>query len=200
MRIVAVGAHPDDIEFGCFGTLSHYLSMGHEIFLVLFSSGELLGNIENRENEARESAKLLNADIQFFKFPDANIGAKNNTIDIFRNYLSEINPDILFVHHYYDRHQDHIATNKICLSSTHFFDKILFYEGPSTFDFLPNIYFTIDDHFKIKVNGLNTFKSQTKKPYLSIESLKGLAEYRAYQCGRYGHLCEAFHCYKWIEI
>ena len=200
MRIVAVGGHPDDIEFGCFGTLSYYASMGHEIFLVLFSSGELLEKIEIRERESRNSANLINAKIEFFRFPDANIKVNNKSIDVFRNYISDIKPNLLFVHHHLDRHQDHVATNEICLSSTNFFDKILFYEGPSTFDFVPNLYFTIDNHFEKKVRGLNTFKSQTKKPYLSIESLKGLAQYRAYQCGRYERLCEAFYCYKWIEI
>lgn len=200
MRIIAVGAHPDDIEFGCFGTLSYYKSIGHEIFIVLFSSGELLGNIDIREREAKDSADLINAEIRFFRFPDANIRVNNKSIDVLRNYISDIKPDMLFVHHPTDKHQDHKVTNEICLSSTNSFDKILFYEGPSTYNFLPSVYFTIDEHFDKKVEGLNTFKSQTEKPYLSIESLRGLAQYRAYQCGRYGHLCEAFYCYKWMEI
>ncbi|MHA1491433.1 MAG: PIG-L deacetylase family protein [Promethearchaeota archaeon] len=200
MRIIAVGAHPDDIEFGCFSTLSHYKSTGHEIFIVLFTSGELLENIDIRESEAKRSADLINADIRFFRFSDANIKVNNETIDVFRNYISDIRPDMIFVHHPYDRHQDHKATNEICLSSANSFNKILFYEGPSTFDFTPNIYFTIDEYFEKKVNGLQTFDSQTNKPYISVESLKALAQYRAYQCGRYGHLCEAFYCYKWIEV
>ncbi len=65
MRIVAVGAHPDDIEFGCFGTLSHYSSTGNKIFIVLLSSGELSEKAEIREREARESAELINAEIKF---------------------------------------------------------------------------------------------------------------------------------------
>jgi LmbE family N-acetylglucosaminyl deacetylase len=198
MRIIAVGAHPDDVEFGCFGTLSYYFSMGNEIFIVLLSSGELSEKVEIRERESKKSADLINAEINFFRFPDANIEVNNKTIDIFRNYINKIKPDILFVHHPYDRHQDHRTTNEICLSSTDYFDKVLFYEGPGTFDFIPNVYVTIDGHFDKKVEGLNTFESQTKKPYLSIESLKGLARYRAYQCGRYGHLVEAFYCYKWV--
>ena len=200
MRIVAVGAHPDDIEFGCFGTLSHYSSTGNKIFIVLLSSGELSEKAEIREREARESAELINAEIKFFRFPDANIEVNNKTIDVFRNCMSNIKPDTLFVHHPYDRHQDHVATNKICLSSANYFDKVLFYEGPSTVDFIPNVYVTIDRHFDKKVKGLNTFESQSKKPYLNMEYVKGLAQYQACQCGQYGHLCEAFYCYKWIEV
>jgi len=200
MRIIAVGAHPDDIEFGCFSTLSYYKLAGHEIFIVLFSSGELLENVEIRENEAKKSAEIIDADITFFRFPDANIKVNNITIDIFRKYITDTKPDVLFVHHPNDRHQDHKATNEICLSSANSFNKILFYEGPSTFNFIPNIYFIIDEYFEKKVTGLQTFDSQTNKPYLSVESLKALAQYRAYQCGQYGHLCEAFYCYKWIEL
>ena len=83
MRIIAVGAHPDDVEFGCFGTLSYYFSMGNEIFIVLLSSGELSEKVEIRERESKKSADLINAEINFFRFPDANIEVNNKTIDIF---------------------------------------------------------------------------------------------------------------------
>ena len=69
MRIIAVGAHPDDVEFGCFGTLSYYFSMGNEIFIVLLSSGELSEKIEIRERESKKSADLIDAEINFFSFP-----------------------------------------------------------------------------------------------------------------------------------
>jgi len=65
MNILAVGAHPDDIEFGCFGTLIYYSNLKHSIYFNLFSSGELLGKIEMREKEAEKSAKLIGAKIDF---------------------------------------------------------------------------------------------------------------------------------------
>ena len=199
MNILAVGAHPDDIEFGCFGTLAYYKELKHTIYFIVFSSGELLGTREIREKEAIESAKLIDAEIEFFRFPDANIKVSNITIDKFRNRIKEIKPDVLLTHHLNDNHQDHRATAQICLSSSEYFDRILFFETPSTYDFSPTIYFKIDKHLYKKVTALKIFKSQTQRPYLDIEAIKGLAQYRGYQCGLYGSLCEAFTCYKWIE-
>ena len=199
MIILAVGAHPDDIEFGCFGTLSYYSDLKHSIYFTIFSSGELLAEKEIREREATESAELINAKIDFLRFPDANIKATNLTIDRFREKINEIKPDVLLTHHPNDNHQDHRVTAQICLSSSDFFKRILFYEQTSSFDFSPNIYFKIDKHFQKKITALELFKTQTKKPYLDIEAIRGLARYRGYQCGLYGSLCEAFSCYKWVE-
>jgi LmbE family N-acetylglucosaminyl deacetylase len=199
MKILAVGAHPDDIEFGCYGTLSHYADLKDYVHFVLFSSGEKLEKIEIREKEAFESAEKIGAEIDFLRFPDTEIKVSSQTIDTFRKLINKIKPDTLFVHHPDDNHQDHKATTQICLSSSDSFDKILFYEGPATHKFSPVIYFKIDNHFEKKINALKIFKSQKMRPYLDIESIRGLARYRAYQCGLYGHLCEAFSCYKWIE-
>jgi len=199
MNILAVGAHPDDIEFGCFGTLIYYSNLKHSIYFNLFSSGELLGKIEMREKEAEKSAKLIGAKIDFFRYPDANISVTNKTIDKFREYIDEIKPDTLFIHHPYDNHQDHRATTQICLSCSDYFDKIYFYEGPSSFNFSPKIFFIVDKQFNKKITALKTFTSQTVKPYLDIKAIEGLARYRGYQSGLYGHLCEAFSCYKLIE-
>ena len=199
MNILAVGAHPDDIEFGCFGTLAYYSDLKHSIHLIVFSSGELLAAKEIREQEATESAKLIDAKIDFFRFPDANIKVSNLTIDKFRDRINEIKPDVMLTHHPYDNHQDHRATTQICLSSSDYFNRILFYEATSSYDFSPNVYFKIDKQFQKKITALKIFKTQTQRPYLDIDAIKGLARYRGYQCGLYGNLCEAFSCYKWIE-
>ena len=182
MKILAVGAHPDDIEFGCYGTLAYYSDLKHSIYFIIFSSGELLAKKEIRELEAQESAKLINAKIDFLRFPDANIKVSNLTIDIFREKINEIKPDVLLTHFPFDKHQDHRATTQICLSSSDYFKRILYYEVTSSYDFSPNIYFKIDKQFQKKINALRIFKSQTQRPYLDFDAINGLARYRGYQC------------------
>jgi len=199
MKILAVGAHPDDIEFGCFGTLSYYNSKKHKIYLILFSSGEKQGNKELREKESKLSAKLINAEIEFLRLPDTNINANSKNIDDFRNYIKKIKPDILFTHYPEDTHQDHRNTTHICLSSRISINRILFYEGPTSNNFSPNVFYVINEHFNIKIEGLKKHKSQEVRPYLNIDAISGLARYRSYQCGMFGSLCEAFYNYKWIE-
>ena len=59
MNILAVGAHPDDIELGCFGTLSSYRSKNHNIFAAIITNGELASNPDLRKEEAKQAAKLI---------------------------------------------------------------------------------------------------------------------------------------------
>ena len=62
MNILAIGAHPDDIEFGCGGTLSAYSGAGHQVFLFVASRGEYGGDPEVRQKEQEESARIIGAD------------------------------------------------------------------------------------------------------------------------------------------
>ena len=76
MNILAIGAHPDDIEVSCGGTLLKYKAMGHNIFIALTTSGNQGSNLHTsreeiagiREKEQLEAAKLYNAKVRFFAF------------------------------------------------------------------------------------------------------------------------------------
>ncbi len=70
MNILAVGAHPDDIEFGCAHVLIQEVRKGNHVKLLVLSRGEAgtNGTPEARESEARAAAKLIGADIDFLDF------------------------------------------------------------------------------------------------------------------------------------
>lgn len=60
LKILAIGAHPDDVEIGCGGLLSRLSKMGYEIYIFILTRGEAGGNGgENREKEAINSAKTI---------------------------------------------------------------------------------------------------------------------------------------------
>ncbi len=61
MRILAIGAHPDDIEFGCGGTLIKYARQGHEPFLLVMTDGSGGGDGALRQKEQEASARILRA-------------------------------------------------------------------------------------------------------------------------------------------
>src|SRR5262245_12273633 len=67
MKILAVGAHPDDVEFGCAPVLIQEVDRGHEVKIVVASRGEgaSSGTAEEREQEARAAAKIIGAQIEF---------------------------------------------------------------------------------------------------------------------------------------
>src|SRR5258708_36003731 len=70
MNILAVGAHPDDIEFGCAHVLIQEARRGHRVKLLVLSRGEASSNgtPENREAESRAAAKLMGAELEFLDF------------------------------------------------------------------------------------------------------------------------------------
>ena len=95
MTVLAVGAHPDDVEFGCFGTLAR-LSKENDVHIITLSAGELGGSKEKRLQECKDSAKLINAKLTFLNYPDGNIPVNSKIIDELRAHVKEIAPDTVF--------------------------------------------------------------------------------------------------------
>lgn len=199
MVVLAVGAHPDDIEFGCFGTLT-MLSKETSIHFVILSAGELSGSKEIRRQECRDSAKLLHAKLTFLNYPDGNIPVNVEIIEKLRSYVEKTQPHTVFTLHPNDTHQDHRNASKVTVSSCRNVGEILFYEVPTTEkDFHPNVFYDVTDHFDLKEKSLRCHETQRNKPYLDLTAIRGLAAYRAYQCGLKGRLVEAFSLYRVIK-
>ena len=196
MVVLAIGAHPDDVEFGCFGTLARF-SRDSKIHIIILTSGEIGGPKKIRINEARESAKLLKAELTFLNYPDGNIPVNGEIVSNLNRYVKELSPQTVFTLYPNDTHQDHRNTSKITVSSCRFVKEILFYEVDTTEkDFKPNVFYDITDYFTLKEKALLFHKTQrSKPPFQNLEAIKGLASFRAFQCG-YKALFEAFCLYK----
>ena len=120
-RILAVGAHPDDVEFGCGGVLLAEAARGNKIFVYVCSRGESASNgtPRERESEARSAAALLNATIKFLDFGgDAHIEALTaNTLAMAR-CIRSVRPEILLAPTTLpDQHPDHAAVGRICVNA-----------------------------------------------------------------------------------
>ena len=66
MNILAIGAHPVDIEFGCGGTLSKYSEKGHKVYLLVMSKGDKGGNPEVRQKEQENSTRILRVEKLYY--------------------------------------------------------------------------------------------------------------------------------------
>jgi LmbE family N-acetylglucosaminyl deacetylase len=198
MKILAIGAHPDDVELGCFGTLTKFANKGHEIHILVCSNGEAgLGGVEeihNRVDEAKKSAALINAKIHFGNLQDTKITDGIETIKLIEQHIKNIDPEILFFNHKEDIHQDHRHLANAVISATRFTPhQIYMYESPSTSKlFEPTIYFDVTDTFDVKIRAVRIHQSQGKKSYMIDRAVKGLAEYRAFEIGLNDRLVEGF--------
>lgn len=184
-KILAVGAHPDDIELGCGGTIRKHILHGDEVTCIIAAGGEKSGNKEKRKSEALAAAKLMGIkDIQFLDLPDTMIRHDGLTVGLLDKYIHE-DDGIIYVHSPKDYHQDHANIAKSVLSASRKMkNSVFFYETPSTtIEFKPTLYIDITDVFEDKLDYIRQYTSQQNKNYMEEQAILGLAQYRGYNIG-----------------
>lgn len=210
MRVLAVGAHPDDIEFLCTGTLAKFKEKKAEIFMSYLCNGDK-GHFEIpspelariRKKEAEESAKILGAEIQGGMFPDLDIHpdeeARKKVVDLIR----VARPDLIITHSPKDYMCDHTTTSKLVIDASFIatlpnyktehkphtlIPPIFFMDTSAGVDFIPTEYVDISDFIKTKEKMLLCHQSQYKwlKEHDGIDyidSMRKVASFRGLQCG-----------------
>lgn len=117
MKILAVGAHPDDVEFGCAPILIKEARAGHEIRILVTSKGEAAsaGTPEQRAEEARAAAKIIGAEIDFLDLGgDCNIEYNPANVIPLAREIRQFRPDIVLAPHLGEnQHPDHAAVGKL---------------------------------------------------------------------------------------
>ena len=197
MNILAVGAHPDDIELGCFGALSSYKSKNHNIFGAIITNGEQASNPVLRKKEAKAAAKLIDMKLFFGNFPDGNLILDSSLITFLDKIIEENQIDVIYSSSFHDRHQDHMVVGKSCISASRRVKELYFYETPSVlYPFNPQLFFDVTEFFNLKISALKKHKTQKNKGYMRIKALEGLAKFRGFQSGHIDKLCEAFEIHK----
>lgn len=196
LRILALGAHPDDIEAGCGGTLIKYAQAGHEIYLMVLTEGEQGEPAPGvRKAEQEQAAKFLFAKkIYWGGCEDAHVPQGYDIVQRIEAVAEEVKPNFIFVHYGEDTHQDHRHLAMNTMSATRYTKNVLFYEGPTTQNFSPTVYVDIESVLEDKVLALMSHSSQVTKT--NIEGLtisdfvRSAAHFRGFQ-GRVNN-AEAF--------
>ncbi|GAA0226934.1 PIG-L deacetylase family protein [Cryptosporangium japonicum] len=183
-RIVAIGAHPDDLELACGGTIAKLHDSGHEIHALVMSGGEIGGDFSKRPAEAIRGGRLLGAtSVVVHDFPDTRLQAHEfEMTQIVEAALRRYNPDIVLTHSGNDQHQDHHAVHLATLRAARQHSAILCYESPSVTDkFSPQVFVDIGDYVDVKVQAVKAHRDQADKPYMTDERIRGLASFRGAQ-------------------
>ncbi len=105
--ILAIGAHPDDVEIGCGGTLAKLHSEGCHLNILTLSLGAAGGEPEVRRNEAEMAARLLGAKLFLGNLNDTKITNTVETIQFIEDVVHQIKPTHVYTHSFNDSHQDH---------------------------------------------------------------------------------------------
>lgn len=188
--VLAVGAHPDDIELGCGGTLALHKTKGDKVYLLVLTKGEASGNPESRQRECERAAEILEVDGLFFGgLEDTRVHDGRETIDVIEKAIDEVRPDIMYAPDFKDTHQDHRNAGYATLSAARRCKMILLYECASTQrDFLPQVFVNIESTFELKKKAALVFGSQVNEYLpsrysLAVRAIEGLAKFRGYQAG-----------------
>ncbi|MFQ9514688.1 MAG: PIG-L deacetylase family protein [Eubacterium sp.] len=166
MKVVFIAAHPDDIEFGCAGTIYKLISKGFDIHWILLTNGEKDINKSEkiRIDELNKSAALLGVkNIHFLGFVDGEVTANGNTVKKIADIVNKLNPDLIFTHYYNDRHQDHRNTAYSVRSACWGKYNIIYFNSFSSVDFQPNLFVDISSIVLNKKEVIGCYESQIKK-------------------------------------
>lgn len=205
MRILAVGAHLDDIEIACGGTLAKAIENGHNVKVLIMSKSGYTnkeGNIQRSDELAvEEGTNALHVlgiqNIEILHFPTKDISFQSDVINAIDVIVSTYNPEVIFTHHPFDTHQAHVGVSNATIAAARRKNTVFFYEpitpsGRSYVAFKPQLYVDIESTLDKKIASLREHKSEYNKfgEENWIEGVKCRCGFRGYEIGK--KFAEAF--------
>jgi len=186
LRILALGAHPDDIEYGCGGTFLKFAKKGKDIYFMVLTKGEFGGDPGVRVKEQEKAMNLLGVKKIFWGgYVDTELPNERIIISYIDKVIEEVNPDEVYVNYFDDIHQDHRTLAKCALTATRYVKRVLFYEDYTSNNFEPDIFVDIEDVLEEKQKLIQVYTSQVSKNYPTkldmVESVRATANFRGFQ-------------------
>lgn len=165
-NILMIGAHPDDIELGCVGSLIKLKKEGKRIIYLVMTNG---GNWEqktyiDRVDEINKALIHIDVDeIVIGNIKDGYLSHSPENIDFLSKIIKKYSIDTIFCQYYKDSHQDHTNIGLNALSVSSLCQNLIFYESLTSTEFIPNYFIDITDFEDDKREILNEYTSQVKK-------------------------------------
>ena len=161
-HVLAVGAHPDDIELGCGASLLAHVAAGDAVTMLVMTGGESGPGAASRHAEQRGAAKTLGAALRWGGLRDCEMVADTATVAVVEAVVAETGADLIYVHAPEDSHQDHRATASATLSAARRLSRVLHYQSPSTLSFSPTVFVDVTAFLSGKLAALAAHGSQVE--------------------------------------
>jgi len=199
MKILVIGAHLDDIELACGGTLAKAVKSGHDVKVVIMSKsgytnkeGKVQRSDEVAVREGIEALETLGVmDHTILDFPTKDIPFRSDVVNAIDLIMSDYDPDVIFTHHPFDTHQAHEGVAKATIAAARRKNTVFFFEpispsGRSYVAFKPQMYVDIGDTVETKIESLKKHSSEYNKFGGEdwIEGVKCRCGYRGYEIGK----------------
>jgi LmbE family N-acetylglucosaminyl deacetylase len=197
VKVLALGAHPDDLEIFVFGTLLAWKAQGADLALAVATDGAAGGQQPpdalrvTRRAEAETAAALLDAAPRFLGFPDGQLLPDRPLIDALRALLATELPDLVVTHAPNDYHADHRALSAAAAHATSFAAPLLYADTLGGTGFAPTHYVDVTPHFAAKCAAIRAHLSQDPERFVTAATRQ--AAFRAGECnGGEADRAEAF--------
>jgi len=183
--VLAIGAHPDDVEVGAGGTLLGHVAQGHEVSILVLTGGETGGIPAERAREAGRAAELMGVRLFHVNLADSSVSEGGATIGEITRVIEELSPDTIYTPSGHDLNQDHRNVHHATSVAAQRVPRVFCYQTPSsTVEFRPTRFVPVDEFMDRKLAVIRSYTSQVKqRRYLDAELLRATSRYWS----RYGH-------------
>ena len=205
-RILAIGAHFDDIEIGLGGTILNHIERGDKVFMLVATNSGYDSRKDHKRDasdalrEGSMSAKMLGAELVTLDYPTLKLKAADELIFDIKKITDEIKPNRIYTQSVIDCNLDHVAVGEATLAACRDCPQILSYRSNNYMVekfFHPNFFVDISKFITQKENILKIFKSEWPKPKKWIRMSRALADYYGGISGT--EYSEGFSVIKFVE-
>jgi LmbE family N-acetylglucosaminyl deacetylase/CheY-like chemotaxis protein len=177
--VLAIGAHPDDVEIGVGGTLARHAADGDDISILTLSRGFVGGDPDRRAIEAQHAADVIGAKLVLGDLVDTKIEEAGRTVDLVEEVVARVQPDLVYTHSISDVHQDHRSAYRAVMVGARRVPNLYCFQSPSaTVAFRPTRFIDIDQHVAGKLSLIAAHASQAStRGYLDEELITSTARY-----------------------
>lgn len=200
MVILAVGAHPDDIELGCSGFIMKAKDSGAKVYALTMSRGEKgAGKDGKREEELKRAARFMGLD-DFWILSFTDTGLKDSVAlmkDAIEEKIKETGATVLLTHTAIDIHTDHQAVFEASKVAARNISMLCYEDVGTPREFVPNYLVDITNYVEDKMKLVTFHKTQEDKTYMDPELIKGRAAHRGIQGGI--QYAEAYRIHKLLQ-
>ncbi len=210
MKILAISAHPDDVEINCAGTLAKFARRGDSVAILHACTGDK-GHTEimppelreMRRQESERAGALIDAQVFSLDYPDAELFYSQQNVERFTREIRKFAPDVIFTHTPDDYHLDHAAVSRLVVDASflvtvpHYLmdtpamravPQIYFMEPYTGINFVPTEFVDITGTLECKLDMMRAHESQTvwlrEHDGMDIlDFIETSAKFRGFQCG-----------------
>jgi LmbE family N-acetylglucosaminyl deacetylase len=197
--LLAIGAHPDDIEIGCAGTLMRWAHRYRLVFVVATDGARGRPRGADRLVEAEKVAAEFGAELVTLGLTDGDLGPLADVVAAIGDCIDRFAPTRVLLPSRRDSHQDHRRLGRAALAACKGVDEVLAYESHSSERFEPSYFVDIDAYIDRKCDLIELYASQAGKVAVSREYARANARRWSLTHGRVDGYVEAFAVIRFLE-